>query len=140
MKGFFDPVIKEIIRLLDLQVDLAKNAGHTINRIILVGGFGNSDYLNERLSIWCRQLSGNVKLTCPPHSQAAVVKGAAIRGLEGLRPKTRLARRHYGYSFADFFRHGIDSEAHSFVDQFSGEKLCRGRISWEVCKVSAGAI
>ncbi|KAK8190997.1 uncharacterized protein BKA78DRAFT_331288 [Phyllosticta capitalensis] len=124
MKSFFDPVINEIIRLVGSQVDAANDAGHAISRIILVGGFGNSDYLNERMSVWCNQLSGN----------AAVVRGAAIRGLEGLCPKTRLACRHYGYSHSIFFCPGIDSESHSYVDQFSGAKMCRGRISWEVYK------
>ncbi|KAK7514991.1 hypothetical protein IWZ03DRAFT_443731 [Phyllosticta citriasiana] len=134
MKSFFDPVISEIIRLVDSQVVLAKQAGHDISRIILVGGFGNSDYLNERMAAWCAQLGGNIKLTCPPQSQAAVVRGAAIRGLEGIRPVTRLARRHYGYSVCMPFRRGVDPEDKSYIDRFDGRKMCRDRIDWPVSK------
>ncbi|KAK8210720.1 hsp70-like protein [Phyllosticta capitalensis] len=134
MKGFFDPVIDGIIRLVASQVDAAKLQGHDISRIILVGGFGDSDYLNERLSIRCSQLPNKVKLTCPPQCQAAVVRGAAIRGLEGTQPVTRLARRHYGLGICHNFRDRIDPERLSFVDKFDGRKMCRDRLDWRVSK------
>lgn len=136
MKGFFDTVVDEIIRLIEPQVKAAKMQGHDISRIILVGGFGDSDYLNERIAIWCSQHPGNIRLTCPPQCQAAVVRGAAIRGLEDIQPVTRLARRHYGYSICKTFRPGIDPESQSFIDRFNGKKMCRGRLSWKVSKVS----
>ncbi|KAK7539979.1 hsp70-like protein [Phyllosticta citribraziliensis] len=134
MKSFFDPVVHDIIDLVSTQVDSAAKAGHKINRIVLVGGFGDSDYLNERMSIWCSQLPGNVKLTCPPQCQAAVVRGAALRGLEGIRPVTRLARCHYGYSVNQEFRQGIDLESHSYFDRFDGAKMCRHRVDWRFAK------
>ncbi|KAK8190110.1 hsp70-like protein [Phyllosticta capitalensis] len=134
MKGFFDTVVDEIIRLIEPQVKAAKMQGHDISRIILVGGFGDSDYLNERIAIWCSQHPGNIRLTCPPQCQAAVVRGAAIRGLEDIQPVTRLARRHYGYSICKTFRPGIYPESQSFIDRFNGKKMCRGRLSWKVSK------
>ncbi|GME37476.1 hsp70 family protein [Neofusicoccum parvum] len=135
MKSFFDPVIKDIIRLVSSQMDQAKRYHHHVSRIILVGGFGDSDYLNERMKTWCVQhASASLKLTCPPQCQAAVVRGAALRGLEGLIPEFRQARRHYGFQVSMPFRNGIDPESKGFIDGFSGEKLCRGRVDWVVNK------
>ncbi|KAK8235089.1 hypothetical protein HDK90DRAFT_524724 [Phyllosticta capitalensis] len=80
MKSFFDPVINEIIRLVGSQVDAANDAGHAISRIILVGGFGNSDYLNERMSVW--QLSYGA----PPFValRASVPKPASLVAITGI--------------------------------------------------------
>ncbi|KAL1615733.1 hypothetical protein SLS54_008863 [Diplodia seriata] len=138
MKGFFDPVINDIIRLVSSQIDLAKKKNQHIDRIILVGGFGDSDYLNERMRIWCMQNgSFTMKLICPPQCQAAVVKGAALRGLESLVPLHRKARRHYGFAVGLPFRTGVDPEDYGFIDKFSMEKLCRGRMDWVIHKGQA---
>lgn len=134
MKSFFDPVIKDITRLVSTQAEHAKNNQHQIDRIILVGGFGDSDYLNECMRIWCMQ-DGSIKLTCPPQCQATVVRGAALRGLEGLTPLYRQARRHYGYNVSEAFRQGIDPESKSYVCKFDGSKRCSDRVVWALQKV-----
>ncbi|KAF2137317.1 uncharacterized protein K452DRAFT_341303 [Aplosporella prunicola CBS 121167] len=113
MKAFFDPVIDDIIRLVKSQVKHAKSNNHNIKRIIL---------------------NGQIQLTCPPQCQAAVVKGAAIRGLEGLKPRSRQARRHYGYGIALPFRKHADPEWLGYIDNFNGQKYCKGRMNWQVSK------
>lgn len=55
-------------------------------------------------------------------SQEAIVKGAALRGLERLRPSKRLARRHYGYSISMLFREGIDNEDYAWHSDWDGRK------------------
>jgi hypothetical protein len=72
-------------------------------------------------------------------SQAAIVKGAALRGLEGVRPTNTIARYHYGWSWALPFRDGIDDEEHSYICGFSNVKLCSGRMHWPIRKVSSHA-
>ena len=69
------------------------------------------------------------------HRQAAVLRGAALRGLEGLAPHMKYARRHYGIIIGKLFRQGQDDEKHAFIDPFSEEKYCEGRIDWMVRKV-----
>ncbi len=71
-------------------------------------------------------------VTNPP-SQAAVVRGAAIRGLEGAIPGTLICRRHYGFKWGMRFREGIDDEAYAY-DHF-GVKHCSGFMEWMVAKV-----
>ncbi|KAF4536091.1 Heat shock protein HSP73 [Lasiodiplodia theobromae] len=114
MKSFFDPVIKDITRLVSTQAELAKKNLHQIDRVILVGGFGDSDYLNECMRIWCMQ-NGPIKLTCPPQCQAT-------------------ARRHYGYHVGKTFRQGIDPERKAYFCEFDGTKRCRDRADWALQK------
>ncbi|KAM0183762.1 hypothetical protein ACHAPF_000206 [Botrytis cinerea] len=116
MRALFDPVITEITRLVEQQVKAAKDTQNAkINRIILVGGFGESLYLNTKLKSWCKR-NGNITLICPLHPQSAVVRGAALRGLEGIAPRVKHLRRHYGISLDKSFREGIDPEEDSYVD------------------------
>ena len=84
IQGLFDPVVTEIINLVRQQVKEArKKKGAVIDvilhpstpgtarlltiniqRIILVGGFGESPYLNKALAKWCNA-NGGMKLMCP---------------------------------------------------------------------------
>lgn len=139
MREFFAPVLRDISRLMDEQVDHAKSLGNDIDRVILVGGFGDSDFLVGYIKSWCRgQRPKRPKLLCPPQSQAAIVKGAALRGLEDLKPMSRIARRHYGFECAEAFREGIDPEHLSRIDDWSGEKYCDDRMTWGIHKVELG--
>ncbi|KAH8766958.1 Hsp70 family protein-like protein [Hyaloscypha sp. PMI_1271] len=135
MQSLFDPAIAEITTLVGQQVEEARKIRNaTINRIILIGGFGASSYLNKALALWCGK-NGGITLICPLHPQAAVVQGAALRGLEGISPRVKYARRHYGFEIASDFREGIDSEIDAFFSRFDeNRKLCRNRILWLISK------
>ncbi|OBT74407.1 hypothetical protein VF21_06831 [Pseudogymnoascus sp. 05NY08] len=135
MQSLFDPVIDEITSLVGQQVDEAsKKRNATIDRIILVGGFGESSYLNQALADWCRK-NGGVSLVCPEHPQAAVVQGAALRGLEGIAPRVKRARYHYGFSISDDFREGIDPKDCAYFSSFDDKrKLCSDRMCWLISK------
>jgi hypothetical protein len=64
MLELFDPVIEEIIGLVDSQVAAAGRDGDKIHQVFLVGGFGGSPYLNARLKDWCNER--NIILKSPP--------------------------------------------------------------------------
>lgn len=49
MQGIFDPVVQEVINLVQAQVRKIKVAGLPVHSILLVGGFGGSEYLYRRL-------------------------------------------------------------------------------------------
>lgn len=136
MKRFIDPVIDQIISLVESQINSAAEEKHDINRIILVGGFGNSPYLNDRLQKWCQEHHPDMKLSCPTQCQSAVARGAVIRGLEGLMPSSRKARRHYGYEIGMPFRDAIDPYSKRYKDDWTGKNYCCGRMDWVVRKVS----
>ncbi|EPS39914.1 hypothetical protein H072_6309 [Dactylellina haptotyla CBS 200.50] len=133
MVRLFDPVMKEIRRLVEDQVEKARRQkSKNISLIVLVGGFGNSDYLKMEIDNWCR--SRGIKCIRPDFCQAAVVRGAAIRGLEGTMPSKLICRRHYGFTWGEVFRPGIDKEENAFY--IFGTKFCRGFIKWMMTKGS----
>src|SRR6478735_559279 len=49
IKDIFDPVVKEVCDLVQGQVETLRSKGGIVSGIILVGGFGQSDYLYRRL-------------------------------------------------------------------------------------------
>ncbi|KAH8808655.1 Hsp70 family protein-like protein [Xylogone sp. PMI_703] len=134
MEGLFDPVIEEITNLVGKQVAVAKESKNAeIDRIILVGGFAESPYLHNALDEWCWR-NGGIMLICPPRPQSAVVCGAALRGLEGIAPRVKYARRHYGISLNFPFREGIDPEEKAFFDEWDDTKRCMHRMQWLISK------
>jgi hypothetical protein len=119
-----------------------------------VGGFGDSPYLLDALKTWSKE-NGDIRIFCPPHPydlseafsiqwsssdnthrQATIVKGAALRGLEGIKPTKKRCRRHYGFRIAEKFREGIDPEEDAFRDEFDGTKYCSGMTRWQITKAS----
>ena len=64
-----------------------------------------------------------------------MVRGAALRGLEGIAPRMKRARRHYGIGVDKSFREGKDPEEKGYVDDFDN-KYCQGRVEWLIAKAS----
>jgi len=73
---------------------------------------------------------------CPSHPQSAVVRGAALRGLEGIAPRMKRARRHYGIGISLPFREGTDPEKLAYFDELYNAKFCQGRLQWLIAKAS----
>lgn len=67
--------------------------------------------------------------------QAAIVQGAALRGLEGTAPRKRIIRRHYGVPLIMNFREGIDPESRAVWNRIDGVKRCINRVDWMISKV-----
>lgn len=68
-------------------------------------------------------------------SQAAIVRGAALRGLSDIAPNRKRCRRHYGVAYSATFREGIDPESDVKYDSWNGRKQCNSRMDWQVKKV-----
>ena len=96
MKAVFEPVVMKIIELVKGQI---KASEKRIRTVLLVGGFGQNNYLKERL----RAALGGVEVLQPPNAWTAVVRGAVMMGLSRANSKlasvgvvSRAARKHYG--------------------------------------------
>ncbi|KAM3505005.1 hypothetical protein MY11210_008142 [Beauveria gryllotalpidicola] len=118
MEDLFAPVLENILRLLTDQFERALSKGKRINLIVLVGGFASSEHLKKTVD----------------NCQEAVVRGAAIRGLEGTEPDKLICRRHYGFSWGMPFRPGIDDERYAY--ESFGTKFCSGHMNWMIAKGS----
>ncbi|KAG0367020.1 hypothetical protein BGX24_003440 [Mortierella sp. AD032] len=99
-ENVFEPVIKDVLSLIQEQLTLAKVCG----AIFLVGGFGSSSYLYSRVKA---QFSGQVGLiSIPPCPELAVVRGAVYAGLNRRVATSRITRRYYGISSDQPFEKG----------------------------------
>ncbi|KAL2851693.1 hypothetical protein BJX68DRAFT_265937 [Aspergillus pseudodeflectus] len=131
LQGLFEPVVSKILNLVRQQVEYAnEQAGRSaINRIILVGGFGDSDYLRNA---FLRSFGngGKIEVTTPDNAQAAIVQGAALRGLEGRFARSRRCRRYYGYTSGKTFREDVDDPHTAYFDRFYGDKRSSGHMTW----------
>ncbi|CAG9983343.1 unnamed protein product [Clonostachys byssicola] len=135
----FDPVIEKIEQLVQDQVsEVERREGSSISTIILVGGFGSSPYLNERLEDWCKQRK--IRLTLPwTGGWSAIVRGAVLRGLEGSIVKEKKCRRHYGYSIGQRYyptlHAGYDkAKRFTYYSKFNRADYLSGFMNWSIGK------
>ncbi|KAL4901109.1 hypothetical protein BDW74DRAFT_88294 [Aspergillus multicolor] len=135
LRKVFDPVVNQIIKLVKRQIEDANKEAKKdiISRIILVGGFGDSEYLRRAFKLAFEQ-DGKIAITVPEIPQAAIVQGAALRGLEGIRSSTKRCRRHYGFSIHAEYRPGIDDGAETYWDYYTDKKMVRGVMKWAIRK------
>lgn len=103
--------MKEVIGLVQNQI---KSCKVPIRALLLVGGFGSSTYLKERLRA---SVDKSTLVLQPPNAWLAVVHGAVMKGLAISAPEqlttikvhNRKARKHYGvvlHSIFDEALHG----------------------------------
>ncbi|KAK3713701.1 hypothetical protein LTR37_008395 [Vermiconidia calcicola] len=131
VKSIFEPVIKQVVDLVEGQVDAIKERKGRVSGIILVGGFGQSNYLYTRLKQHFNSAppppyseqpthkngvveQQSIEILQPLHAWTAVVRGAVLRGIEGSLVETRRSRWHYGTSYATVF----DEAKHAISDRY----------------------
>lgn len=97
MLAIFEPVVEKVITLVKGQIFATKKK---ISSVLLVGGFGQNNYLKERLR---ESLGRSIIVLQPPNAWTAVVRGAVMMGLARANSKlasvglvSRAARKHYG--------------------------------------------
>jgi hypothetical protein len=164
IKDIFEPVVKQVCELVQGQVDSLRAKGAIVSGIILVGGFGQSDYLYRRLkrhfssvstpsppppppayseqptqpqeTTASRQGGSSIEVIQPVYAWTAVVRGAVLRGLEGSMVISRKARMHYGTSFATVY----DQEKHTTGERYWSPLwerwIVSDRMQWHIAKVS----
>ncbi|KAG0311168.1 Heat shock 70 kDa protein 12A [Dissophora globulifera] len=98
----FEPVVTRVLTLIQGQLDKAKDC----SAIFMVGGFGSSTYLLNRVK---QEFHGMVKTISAPYKpEAAVVCGAVYVGLSPKTVTARVTRRCYGIKVMQRFEEGID--------------------------------
>jgi Ethanolamine utilization protein EutJ (predicted chaperonin) len=112
MHAIFEPVIEKIIELVRGQI---RATNKPIRAILLVGGFGQNNYLKERLRATFGQ---SMDVLQPPNAWTAIVRGAVMMGLANSSSKlasvsleSRAARKHYGIELSFEFEADKHSES-----------------------------
>lgn len=104
VREIFEPVVPEIIKLVKRQIDTSKGRNSKNKALLLVGGFGSSLYLRDRI----RKAIGNgIEILQPPDAWSAVIRGAVLKGLAINSPEVstvavrkRKARKSYGFELS----------------------------------------
>ncbi|KAK1077163.1 hypothetical protein LTR33_008322, partial [Friedmanniomyces endolithicus] len=157
VKTIFEPVIAHVIELVEGQVDAIKSKSGLVSGIILVGGFGQSNYLYTRLkqhfnapppaasppppyteqpthAVAAAAPQQSVEVLQPLHAWTAVVRGAVLRGMEGSMVEKRRSRWHYGTSYATVF----DEKKHPVEDRYWSPLwerwMVSDRMQWHIAK------
>ncbi|KAH8677378.1 hypothetical protein BX600DRAFT_124271 [Xylariales sp. PMI_506] len=156
IKEIFEPVVKEVCDLVQGQVNTVRDKGGIVSGIVLVGGFGQSDYLYRRLKTHFTSAApppyterpthlsgsavaenGSIEVMQPVYAWTAVVRGAVLRGLEGNMVISRKARMHYGTSYATVY----DEEKHSVSERYWSPLwerwMVSDRMQWHIAKGEA---
>ena len=111
MKSIFDPIVDRILQLTEEQYQASARRP---TKLLLVGGFAGSPYLQQRVKAAFGERVEAVVV--PPTPGAAVVKGAVIYGLNPKTIAVRVARRTYGAGVRSVFKEGIHNPKHKVKD------------------------
>ena len=138
MRNLFDVVVDQVLNLISTQVSKASGGPYSVNSILLVGGFGESEYLYRRIDRWASQ--SDIQVIQPRNAATSIVRGALLKGLEPRigRLKTevkRRARRSYGVAGQQPFITGKHLERDAIIDEHTGQKMARNQVSWFIRKV-----
>ncbi|CEL07319.1 hypothetical protein ASPCAL10479 [Aspergillus calidoustus] len=130
--AIFDPIVRDVGELVDEQMEALAKVGFVSPTILLVGGFGASEYLFRRL----QEARPCIKVLQLPNSWSAVLSGAVLHGLESHSVESRIARRNYGVTFRpqwDLERHAEEDKQWSALEEkhFSRHLECQ----WYIRKV-----
>ncbi|RDL33958.1 uncharacterized protein BP5553_08326 [Venustampulla echinocandica] len=138
VKKIFDPLILDIERLVDDQVNLVKvkrmgdqhPKAQEIKAIFLVGGFGSSQYLKGRLET----IHPDIQIIQPHDAWSAIVKGAVLSRLpQQASVVSTQAPRHYGVSAMEIYDDAIDKNQPMVFDASDGRNRAK-RMTWYIYK------
>ncbi|KAF8926477.1 hypothetical protein BGZ58_011157 [Dissophora ornata] len=97
-----EPVVKKVLVLIQGQLNGAKD----VSSIFMVGRFGASTYLLDRVK---QEFRGKVKTISAPYKpEVAIVSGAVYAGLNPKIVTARIIRRCYGIDMESYFDEKID--------------------------------
>ncbi|KAH0613556.1 uncharacterized protein H6S33_005442 [Morchella sextelata] len=132
VRDIFEPVVSQVLELISKQViEVLKSGKGPVAAILLVGGFGSSEYLYQRINKWG---SGKITIMQPRNAWTAVVRGAIIRGLQGdiAAVQSRLSRRYYGVVHDSKFDETKHEENEKKWHELRCEWVVRNRIQWYI--------
>ncbi|KAI9261961.1 hypothetical protein EDC94DRAFT_609368 [Helicostylum pulchrum] len=126
----FDPIIVNILNLIDKQIKQAEESGCPIKSIVLIGGFSRNPYLKQRV---IDHYNSAYKVGVPNEGVAAISNGAVSYGLNPRMVSTKMA----GQSLALEVQAPFETKneyMNKEVPGPNGEKFVRNRLEYFVKK------
>ncbi|KAG6261198.1 hypothetical protein E4U49_004164 [Claviceps purpurea] len=112
----FEPLITDILKMIEHQVQEVrrKRPDKGVSGIFLVGGFGSSNYLMQRV----KDHFPKIQVLQPSDAWAAIVKGAVLSKLPSqVAVVSTCATRHYGTRCESPFQEPRDAGQKAFLDR-----------------------
>ncbi|OCK78280.1 actin-like ATPase domain-containing protein [Lepidopterella palustris CBS 459.81] len=132
LKEVFDAVNRMIFQLIVGQIEKVQEAPGNleVSAILLVGGFGSSEYLRKEIENHLIEIGEEIKVIQPVNAWSAVTRGAMLRALQGDIVETRIIRACYGITYRTLWdpdvhesiKHRRTAEKNKYGDEFSGKK------------------
>ncbi|EPS43619.1 hypothetical protein H072_2450 [Dactylellina haptotyla CBS 200.50] len=129
LKILFDPVVDKIIQLVDGQVEAVSRNSATVSKVFLVGGFGESQYLYDRMVRWARERSPPLVVVNPSKSWSAMMRGAVAHSLQPV-VEARKLRQHYGFSSDPKFEPSLHDVSRAYFCPFSQKTFASDGVKW----------
>ncbi|KAL8802967.1 MAG: hypothetical protein Q9182_003455 [Xanthomendoza sp. 2 TL-2023] len=133
MRHLFNPTIQRIQDLVGAQI----RAVSPVGVLLLVGGFGESEYLYQRIVAWAS--TSQIRVLQPREASTAIVRGAVMKALEATGPSkteiSRRSRRWYGVTVNTSFIEGRHLAEDRLQNIDTGQILARNQIRWFIKKV-----
>ena len=143
-RALFEPSLRGVTELLEKQLDLAAAKRLTISKVIVVGGFGESRPLHDRIEeviATKRNLIGASIVTIWPSAfpTSAVARGAVLRALNKQDGPTRISRSSFGFlqhevyqAFPEHLEAGVKPQK----DKMDHYPNIKNTINWVINAVS----
>lgn len=131
----FKPIVQQVIELVEGQINSVCELGQKVNALILVGGFGRSEFLATCLRKRFTEREPAIEVLQPVNAWTAVVRGAVLRGVEGQElVLSRKARRHYGIKANSKFDRFFHSEEEKYWDSIEECWRAKDQMTWYIRK------
>ncbi|KAF2718371.1 actin-like ATPase domain-containing protein [Polychaeton citri CBS 116435] len=151
VQGIFEPIVTEVIELVEEQMSRLLAHSKPVNGVLLVGGFGQSSYVAKRLKQYFtgdpppysktdNHPPGNNGATAfevmqPPNAWTAVVRGAVLLGIEVKDLVLyRKSRRHYGIKCNQVFDPHQHPASCQYLDVLEGIYHANNCLPWFIRK------
>ncbi|KAG5953321.1 hypothetical protein E4U53_006055 [Claviceps sorghi] len=114
LSRIFEPLVADILRMIEHQVQKVQLKKKKISGIFLVGGFGSSHYLMQRV----KEHFPTIQVLQPSDAWAAIVKGSVLSRLPGQAAVTSTcATRHYGTRCRSVYKELRDEGEETWLDR-----------------------
>jgi len=138
MECFFEPCITPILNMVKAQRRQIEDRGTRLKNVFLVGGFAESPYLQTSIEEYLSSLRYKVELRRPDTSLTAVVRGAAIFGIEKSSNKAissmSACPRSYGISADIAFSEIVHDPEDRISDSLTKKDVVRDQLKWLIKK------
>ncbi|KAH3975901.1 hypothetical protein HBH98_042340 [Parastagonospora nodorum] len=136
LQEMFEFCLNRSYELIQEQLVQARRTGKVqIKYLFMVGGFAESPYMYEKIKSFAE--AHGIQAIRPAFAWSAVVRGAAVKGLDGdgrVPIQNRKCRRNYGTDCNTTFEAGKHRESDSYVSTYTGVKRAINQMTWLLTK------